>query len=479
MAVAERSPVGAGPRGGRRIRLALALLVLATLLRGVAWAAALPPWQGPDEPAHYEYVERLANGDYPPRDGAQVPSAALLASLNATGYDRFLVRTPDRPLDAPLHTLPRERPDLSEAGRGALSATAYPPLYYAALVPLYRLPGLTTATDRLYAVRFGSALMGAALVWTAFLLFRRVARDGLAVLGAALLSLAPLVSQASAICNPDIGLALLSTALALCCVRLRLDGVTPLRALGTLALAVAVSATKPVGPVAAGVIVAALLGVPWLLSRRRGALVTSVAVPLAGLAVYAGALWHDGFSPLANARYAVSYVWQFYLPPLPFMEHIFSPGIITDPVPAWAIWMRTGVGYFGWISAAMPRAVYQLAALTIALGALGALVVLVRERRLQPAGRGALLVAAALAVLLFVVALHTAELAYLLQTRGTDRLLQGRYLLPVIPLALLPVVAALDRLPPRGARAAALALASTWVLIAVAGLDTVLRFYAS
>ena len=34
----------------------IALLTLA-LAKGLVWAAILPPWLGPDEPAHYSYVQ--------------------------------------------------------------------------------------------------------------------------------------------------------------------------------------------------------------------------------------------------------------------------------------------------------------------------------------------------------------------------------------------------------------------------------------
>ncbi|MDX6629374.1 MAG: putative rane protein, partial [Gaiellales bacterium] len=37
------------------------LIVLAALVRGLVWAAALPAWQGPDEPAHFSYIQRIAN----------------------------------------------------------------------------------------------------------------------------------------------------------------------------------------------------------------------------------------------------------------------------------------------------------------------------------------------------------------------------------------------------------------------------------
>jgi len=51
---------------GPPFRIVLIVLFLATLARAVAFAGALPAWQGPDEPAHYAYVERLATGGSQP-----------------------------------------------------------------------------------------------------------------------------------------------------------------------------------------------------------------------------------------------------------------------------------------------------------------------------------------------------------------------------------------------------------------------------
>src|SRR5829696_7210446 len=38
----------------------LALLLAASVLLGCAWAAVLPPFQGPDESEHFAYVQHLA-----------------------------------------------------------------------------------------------------------------------------------------------------------------------------------------------------------------------------------------------------------------------------------------------------------------------------------------------------------------------------------------------------------------------------------
>ena len=50
---------------------ALVLLVAATALLGVAWALLVPPFQAPDEGAHFAYVQSLAERGALPGDTAR------------------------------------------------------------------------------------------------------------------------------------------------------------------------------------------------------------------------------------------------------------------------------------------------------------------------------------------------------------------------------------------------------------------------
>ncbi len=466
----------------RRARVALLLIVVAALLRGLVWAAALPPWQGPDEQSHYAYVERLANGGYPPADNQQVPSKALDQSVLATGYIHFRERSAQRPFtDALRAQLPDEPPDLPDDGRGAFGASSYPPVYYAALVPLYLLPVADTATERLMALRVGSALFGAALVALTFLLVRELVRDDLLALGAAaLLSLAPLVSQASAICNPDIALAVFASGLALACVRLQRRGPTRRRLVAIAALGLLTAYTKPAGPVTAAIIVAGLAVLPLVLARvrLRLPLLALGAVAAAG-AFFVGATRIYALEPFDHVRYALSYLWQFYLPPLPFLQQVFTPGPLTDPIPWWAIWVRTGVGYFGWISVPLPTVVYVVGALSLGGALLVATAAAVRHRAEALSRFDWLLPAAAFTVVLYLLMLHAAEVALMILYNGGERLLHARYLLPVVPLALAAAVAALSLLSRRAAYTVLGSLLVVWFGISFAGLAVVLRFFGT
>src|SRR4051812_34771534 len=139
------------------MRLAIGLIVFAALVRGLVWAVALPPWQGPDEPAHFSYIQRIANDHSIPAFDHSPPdyfSVATNASVYTTGYLPSRTREPLRKLRRDLPAFPAELDDFPQKTHGALIGVwKYPPAYDLIATPAYLLPGLHTDTERMYAVR--------------------------------------------------------------------------------------------------------------------------------------------------------------------------------------------------------------------------------------------------------------------------------------------------------------------------------------
>lgn len=115
-------------------RLLLALILLAHTILGVLYAVYTPPWQVPDEPAHYNYVRALAAGRLPVMEQGDYDQA-YLEQLTS---ERF---PPDRSI-APL-TYEDHQPPLYY-----LLATLPYVLFDGALVPL-----------RLLSVTLGAVLL--------------------------------------------------------------------------------------------------------------------------------------------------------------------------------------------------------------------------------------------------------------------------------------------------------------------------------
>ena len=118
----------------------LPLLVL-FVVKGILLSAMIGPFTGHDEVDHFYYVARIAEGN-----GLGVVGEVDLPD-EAARYDAYVA---DYPTNAEV---------------------IQPPLYHAALVPLYLVaPGGPEA--RLYLLRLASVPMGAAVVWLAYLTAR-------------------------------------------------------------------------------------------------------------------------------------------------------------------------------------------------------------------------------------------------------------------------------------------------------------------
>lgn len=68
----------------------LAALLLYVLCRGLLMAAIVPPWQGPDEPSHFEYVVLTARQRGPPVSTDPALQAQILASMQAARWYAWL-----------------------------------------------------------------------------------------------------------------------------------------------------------------------------------------------------------------------------------------------------------------------------------------------------------------------------------------------------------------------------------------------------
>lgn len=132
-----------------RLRNPLALIILAYLVLGTLYALFTPPWQAPDEPAHYNYVKYLAEnhrfptlqmGDYPHEYLEEIKAAKFPPEMSIS------------PIRYEFHQ---------------------PPLYYLLAAPIYFLFG-----GKLLPLRLLSVLIGCALLYVTYRLVREVFPEG-------------------------------------------------------------------------------------------------------------------------------------------------------------------------------------------------------------------------------------------------------------------------------------------------------------
>jgi 4-amino-4-deoxy-L-arabinose transferase-like glycosyltransferase len=425
----------------RRPELGALLLLCAGL--AAAWALVVPPFESPDEPAHWSYVAYLADeGELPseiwPQTAEWRPElyeshqpplfyATAASLLRATGLPTEHVEPPRNP---EFRTAPDE-PNLFLRPRGGSA--------------------LGEATVGIGAVRLLSAAFGVGAALLAYLLADLVfgGRRPHALAVAALVGLSPQFLHIAGSVNNDGLTALLSTATLLATVRLLREPAAgpwlPALLGGLLGAALLAKLTAlALLPIAAGVVL-------WraLRPRRR---------PLHLLA-FAGAL-------LAVAGWYVArnvVLWRD--PFLLRLAEANTPSLIDRKGLASDYWLdrfagrffESFWGYFGWFSVAFPTGVYRTLVVLLVLAAAGLVAGFLGRNR-----GGAGFPAARRRPLLLLAAAVGANLAAVVQYNLTYSQPQGRFLFPSIAAvavllvagwgALASLVAA--RLPPGRLRAA-------------------------
>jgi Dolichyl-phosphate-mannose-protein mannosyltransferase len=375
---------------GRTRRLALWLFVIAAL-NASCWALITPVFQGPDEVDHFAYVQSLVErGDKPvndPQSSRSRWSSAENLAVDDTGFltDHQVGDTRVPWLSAQEHAYDRQasRLHLSRSdGGGYTTSAAHGPLYYLALAPAYLLTAHASVFSQLTLMRITSALLGALVVLFTYLLARELApgRPWLAVLAALLVAFEPMYGFVSGIVNNDVGVNATAALLELLLIRLLRRGITVPWGVLTGVVLVLLPSVKGTGlslyPVAALVFLAAL----WRYHRRTdllgwlalavaalvvGELATHVLSPAFAAGSPAGG---GGGAPSAigsNANAAsgalhhlddfLAYLWQVFLPRLPFMEAHFASSVY----PGFVIFIERGWAAFGWYDVLFPGWIYS------------------------------------------------------------------------------------------------------------------------
>ena len=154
----------------------IVLIIAAYLVTGILYAVKTPPWQAPDEPAHYNYIKYLAEnyrlpvlqmGDYP---------HDYLEEIKAR---RFPPEMSIEPLRYEFHQ---------------------PPLYYVLAAVVYKL-----FAGKLLPLRLFSVLLGCCLLWVAYRIAKEIfpGDEALALGTAAFVAFVPMHIAITAAVNND------------------------------------------------------------------------------------------------------------------------------------------------------------------------------------------------------------------------------------------------------------------------------------
>jgi hypothetical protein len=425
----------------------------------------------PDEAEHFAYVQSLAeNGKRPPRGPPDAPlfstEERTAGALARTGG--VLADTAYKPAWEPS----AERAWRAAGARGLApgdiaasgSQTEHTPLYYASEAVPYAAASGGDLFGRLFLMRLWSGLLMLVTTAGAWLLIGELTGKDrvLQLAGAACVGLQPMATFISAGVNPD---ALLYAAYAIALwigVRLVRRPPSAGAVAGLIGATVVAILAKPAGLalVPATAFVLALVARDRLRGSRRAALAGAAAgagLLVAGVAVNRGV---SGRAPVdlqpATLRGFGTYLWDFYLPRLPF-QHRY-PALSIDN-PGWTVWVKHAWGSFGLLEVQFPGGVYVVLA-AVALGFLVAAGTALAKGRFRP-GRATLIVFGLTAACL-VAGIHWVDFQAV--NGGGGRVIQGRYLLPLMPIVGVAVAAALSNLTRRREAGAAVVLGGMAVL---------------
>jgi 4-amino-4-deoxy-L-arabinose transferase-like glycosyltransferase len=479
-----------------RLPVLVWVIVAIAFVHGAAWAVLTPSFQGADEIVQMGYVEYVAENGVPPSrivHDTQYPKdlgEALKAIPWSTTADpswsegrwnrlqHVLDRIDDRP---------QNRTDPDAAGYQSNN----PPLYAYLMAVPYHVAGWLGGDilDRMTAVRLATSLLGAVSVLFVLLFLRELLpRRRLAwYAGGLAMALQPVFGWLIGSVNNDVPVVVAGAGLLWLVARAFRRGLTVKLAIA-LGVVVAVGLLAKVSAYGLGAALAWSLLVLVLRDRARWRTVVPLAVlalavavvPLAVVAEIRNAQASDFVASTGAAapaprspRDLIAYVWQFWLPKLPFMDEQF-PGYPHYPV--WQTYIQGFAGRFGWFQYGFsPNASRTMVWVLGGIVTLGG-VTAARSRRAVRRNLP-LLVALIGSGIGFALMVNIAGWGYRIDSGANFE--QTRYLFPMLGLYAAAVGAAVLAFPARwrpGAVAVVAVTASLHVIAAWA--LTLLRYYA-
>ncbi|MDQ6750189.1 MAG: DUF2142 domain-containing protein [Actinomycetota bacterium] len=358
------------------------------------WAVVTPTFQVPDEQTHFGYTQYLAETGRLPTGtapGRFTPEQGVLSMGIPFSIEGWPTWSPSQ-----SRRLHRQLQDLkpSALNNEAIQAVNNPPLYYGLQAIPYRAARSLNVLDRLFVMRLFSALLAALTVAFTFLFLRELlpGTRWAWTMGALAVAFQPLFAFMGGGVNNDNLTYTLGAALVYLLARAFRRGLSPRlgAALGAVAIAGMLTKSTFLGMVpgaALGVVLAAWRAAPAQRRRAmRGALTAGgvVALPAAAWVVANEVVFGRSAATLTSGLFAqgskgsiggnLSYLWQYFLPRLPFMSDRFGS------YPFWEVYLQGFVGRFGWFLIGFPRWVNWVATgLYLAVIALAATAVARRD----------------------------------------------------------------------------------------------------
>jgi 4-amino-4-deoxy-L-arabinose transferase-like glycosyltransferase len=407
----------------------LSWLLAASALLLILWSFAVPVFEAPDEPHHWQYAQYLhQNKKLPFYD-----SSFIEANQPPTYY--VLVAPFASPSDTPPLAV-----RFDSTGRPALN---FPPRFFVDSRPDFRRYWPIRVT------RLATCILSLFAVYFAYLAGTEAGgNSSTGLLAGGLTAFLPQFTFRGMNISNDALVTMTSAAAVCLIIRLTKRGFTP--KLGVItALAIAAAFLSKVN--------AMILAAPFtlaLLTEKGNWLERVKRLWVLGIGVLAITPWLLYNMELYGDPLATGKVMSTAVPSVIVPKAITSPYFRTEfPVLLW----RSFVGFFGWMNVAMPDALYRLFASVVLLGGIGYAFHLVRHTENRRTG-------------LLLLSIPTLALLAVIEFNLTVSQPQGRFLFPALTTIAVLIAIGLGELPGWSQRCTnlaviALALVNVAVLI--------------
>jgi 4-amino-4-deoxy-L-arabinose transferase-like glycosyltransferase len=439
----------------------IAVIVLAAFVLNLIYSIAIPPWMGPDEPRHVEYVLLLVEKGRLVVWGDSLPAIEqkIIRSMDQHDFWRFGIVSPEvfKP-----GTLPSGFDQVWSPG--LTHELHQPPLYYLLQAPVAWLSGGMDVATQAAWMRVVSALLGALTVPLTWLTVREVFPDNqvLAIAAACFVAFLPMNAFVAGIVNNDVLAEVLGALLIFLLVRGQRRGFSlPLFVCSALVLVLGLLAKRTV------VFAVPLLVLALVLPLRGKVHLLSWRVAAAGMALISAALWAgtrvlDALAKQSAQLPAVlrSLVYIYVLFVVrPSAEHAYSARwqdfVTIDACRYYGRWLQrlfaTFWASFGWANVHLDRWYYVALGVVSLIAMLGAGLVIwdaacAKTPALHYQQNALLLMGAAVVFAVTVLVVKMVREWYTVPRVTT----QARFLFPaLVPIAILFVAGLLRLLPQR------------------------------
>lgn len=368
-------------------------IVIVYILKQIALAYLIPPWEAPDEPGHVGYISYLYNE-------SKLPSS--YTNFIATSiYESTFIKKNDASFD------------LSDRRyTSTINVGSHPPLYYLIELVPYWIAHSVSSSFTLFILRLPNVGIGTLILLLVYYFAKRLLKSETgALVTTFLLSIQPMFSFITAIVNSD-------ALVMLCYIVILFMGWLILyenkyvknRWIVFMCVAALAPLSKPhLAIILAIVAYVALVKTRSIIKTIGAILLCSIPFItwlLYNVVMYGSKFW--GYVVM-NQKTEMGNIFMY---PIEFIA-------TRQPIGIWmSFW-----GLFGWLNVAMPKWIYILYGITVVVGLWG--------WKRQKKNRNTIFFIGA-ALLLYLASILAYDIQYYLLSQTLA--IQGRYLAPILPI---------------------------------------------